>query len=191
MNNTYYILRHGNSLANKEGIILSNLELGVKEYGLTEKGRDDIYKSVQNLINSGSITKEVVIISSPFKRTKESALIASELFNVRDITYTEDLKERFFGEFDLKSKSNYKLIWDLDSHNPEHQEFGVESVNHVLSRAMAVVNRCEKMYMDKIVILVTHGDTAQILECGFKNMNPRFHRSLKTVEQAEYRLLNI
>ena len=191
MNNIYYILRHGNSLANKEGIILSDLDLGIKAYGLTEKGEKDITDSIQRLIDSGVITKEVIIVCSPFKRTRESAAIASKLLSVNEITYTEDLKERYFGDFDQKPKDNYKLIWDLDSENPDHQEYGVESVNNVLSRAMSVVERCEKNYMDKIIIFVTHGDTSQILECGFKNIDPKNHRTLKTVEQGEYRLLNI
>lgn len=190
MNNKYYILRHGNSLANKEGLIISNLELGIKEYGLSDKGQIDIETSVTDLINSGALKEPVEIISSPFKRTKESALIAAKLLGIKSISYTEDLRERFFGEFDKTSKENYKRVWDLDIKNPNHKTFGVESVNEVLSRAMSVINRCEKNYLNKIILLVTHGDTSQILECGFKKIDAKLHRSLKTVEQGEYRLLN-
>lgn len=190
MNNTYYILRHGNSEANKAGIILSDFTLGTEGYGLTDKGREDIKLSVTALVDSGMLKQPVKIISSPFKRTKESAIIVAELLKVDEITFNDDLRERFFGDFDQKPKDNYKKVWVIDKDNPNHKENSVESVNEVYSRATAIIKDLEVDYKDTTFILVTHGDTAQILECYFRKIKPQDHRTLKTVKQGEYRLLS-
>lgn len=189
MNNAYYILRHGNSLANREGLIISEANIGTKDFGLTHKGQEDIKKSIINLIECGIKNKTIEIISSPFKRTKESALIAADLLGIKKILYNKNLGERFFGDLDGSPNDNYIKVWTLDKESAYHKTFGVESVNEVLSRTMSLIELLEDQYKNISIILVTHGDPAQILECGLKKIDPRLHRTLKPVEEGELRLL--
>ena len=53
LNNQYFALRHGESIANQKGLIVSSPENGIKGYGLSETGQTQINESViaNNLIN--------------------------------------------------------------------------------------------------------------------------------------------
>ncbi|MEN9557858.1 MAG: hypothetical protein RL141_227, partial [Candidatus Parcubacteria bacterium] len=67
MNNRYFILRHGQSLANVAGIILSHLEDGKSDaYTLTEKGEDDVRASVRRAKEQDLLNVDTIIMSSPF-----------------------------------------------------------------------------------------------------------------------------
>ncbi|KAF9927357.1 hypothetical protein BGZ67_007551 [Mortierella alpina] len=52
-----------------------------------------------------------------------------------------DLRERFFGEFEMKTPSDdlYSAVWREDGQNPFHERFGVESVATVTERMTRVV----------------------------------------------------
>ena len=45
LHNIYFVLRHGRSLANEEGIILSNSLDGISGYGLTDEGKSEVRNS--------------------------------------------------------------------------------------------------------------------------------------------------
>lgn len=44
---------------------------------------------------------------------------------------------------------------------------------------------------DKDILLISHGDTLQILQCGFKKVSPYKHRGLVHIEIAEIRRVNL
>ena len=48
----------------------------------------------------------------------------------------------------------------------------VESVSAVLARATAFIIALEQRYSGRDILLVSHGDTLQILQAGFLRMNP-------------------
>jgi len=69
MFNRYWALRHGRSLANESGVIVSKIENGVlKKYGLSETGREQAAVAAQKIIES---CKSIIIFSSDFSRTRE------------------------------------------------------------------------------------------------------------------------
>ncbi|QEN03922.1 histidine phosphatase family protein [Thiospirochaeta perfilievii] len=182
LNNRYYLLRHGNSIANRDGLIVSDLDIGISEYGLTDLGKRDILLKSKKIIN-----KPYLIYSSPFKRTIETSLIVAKSLGLINIEYITDLKERFFGDFDLKSNKNYKIVWDRDRIDPEHKNFNVESVKSVYNRTSSFVKRVELEMKDMDILIVSHGDSLQILECWFNSMDPKYHRDLKPLEEGEFR----
>jgi hypothetical protein len=83
LNNYYYLLRHGQSTANVEGIISSARSLaGSTKHGLTLLGEQQGIDSAGPLIDlieedleNGELgsTKNVIFYSSPFARAKETA----------------------------------------------------------------------------------------------------------------------
>lgn len=185
LHNKYYLLRHGNSLANKKNIIVSNPVIGIKEYGLSTEGRNSISKNCKNIPY-----KKYIILSSPFKRTKETAIIISEELKIPDIEYNDNLRERFFGDFDMKDSKNYERIWEEDLTNTNHKKWNNESVHEVAIRLMSLIEDLEITYNDRDIILVSHGDSLQILECLLKKIDPKLHRSLKPLKQGEFRDLS-
>ena len=94
LNNKYFALRHGESLANKKSIIASNPKYATTKFGLTEKGREQVKNAVSI---SKLIGKKVIIYSSDFLRTKETAETARKILKAKPIILSTKLRERYFG----------------------------------------------------------------------------------------------
>jgi broad specificity phosphatase PhoE len=61
----------------------------------------------------------------------------------------------------------------------------------VLDRVTALVTDLERRYAGRDILLVSHGDTLQILQAGFLRMNPAAHRRLPHLGMAEIRALRL
>lgn len=100
-----------------------------------------------------------------------------------------ELRERFYGDYDMTSDDNYNLCWD-DDKSPSHGEeskHSVESPSHVCDRATRFIQKLENEYQDKIIILVAHGDICQIMLTAFMRIEAWRHREIKHVDTANYR----
>ncbi len=193
LNNQYYALRHGHSEANREGIILSNPHDGVAGYGLTEVGIQQVKNSILKALqenNPDLAPDKVIIVSSDFKRARETAETAHQIIRpLREIIRTPKLRERFFGDLDKTSNKGYERVWALDANDSSHTQWNVESVDNTLSRSTALVQELDRAYVKRTFILTSHGDTLQILQTGFAKIDPRKHRSVTHLETAELRKL--
>lgn len=129
LKNTYYGLRHGESTANLAGIISSDFEYGIRHHSLTENGRRQAKASVsqfESLLSQKRVHfHDIVIISSPFLRAMETAavftssLLSSSIYFQYDqdtISFEVDneLRERFFGEYDKQDLLYYNRVWPID-----------------------------------------------------------------------------
>ncbi|MDF7823683.1 histidine phosphatase family protein [Pontiellaceae bacterium B12227] len=187
LKNKYFAFRHGQSRANVEGIIISNPAIGTIEYGLTEEGREQVLASVASAKGFGA---DALIFSSDFRRTRETAEIVREQLGAAEVVLDERLRERFFGEWDGKSHTNYSEAWKTDMFDPDREYNGAESSRSVQERMWSVIQTLEKQYERQTIILVSHGDPLMLLQTAFKNLGPDKHRSLPYIETAGCRLLN-
>lgn len=184
LKNNYYVMRHGQSKANVAEIIVSHPEHGTHEdYALSELGRKQAKKSAENC----DLSDKTIIYTSDFSRARETAEIMREVLAAPEIHTSENLRERHFGEWEKTESSNYANLWEHDKTSADYRENSVESVNSVLERATRLVLNLEKRYKDKDILLVSHGDTLQILQTGFEKVDPGGHRSLRPLETAEIR----
>ena len=103
----------------------------------------------------------------------------------------EALRERCFGDWEGMACDNYVTVWAADKASPDHSERHVESVSAVLARATAFIIALEQRYSGRDILLVSHGDTLQILQAGFLRMNPGQHRDLPPFEPAEIRRFHL
>jgi glucosyl-3-phosphoglycerate phosphatase len=186
LKNRYFVIRHGESEANVKGIIISDPSAGTKKYGLSENGKKQVENSI---MRTDFLNEETIIYTSDFKRAVETAEIIEKKLGIEGMKKTFLLRERFFGEFDSLSNSNYEKIWEKDFENADHTEWNVESVNSVLDRTTECVRNIEEKYSAKNVILVSHGDALQILQTAFHHVEASDHRNLKHLETAELREL--
>lgn len=187
LNNRYFCMRHGESIANQQGIIVSKAENGVTGYGLSESGRVQIEQRVKASFNQHVFTK---IISSDFKRARESAEIAQSLLHLKqEIIYSENLRERFFGDFELMPNDCYQTVWDNDAVNSAHNDNNVESADEVMNRTFSLVLNLEKEFNGETFLLVSHGDALQILQAAFHKYPASEHRLLPHLDTAEIREL--
>ncbi len=189
LSNRFFVLRHGHSLANKAGKIASENQNGITKYGLSKTGKQEVMVTVYTAVQKGIIGPACLIYSSPFLRTKDTAHIVAKLLAQSLITYDERLRERFYGKLELTSVKNYRKVWKEDFLNPEHHEWGVESVFEVLDRSTSLVSEINRARVGQNIILITHGDVGQILESGFLRQNPKNHRLLRPLKTGELREL--
>ncbi|RIA94641.1 histidine phosphatase superfamily [Glomus cerebriforme] len=147
----------------------------------------------------------IKIFTSPFIRSVETAnILLEELLLINNISFTiypkviihDDLRERNFGIFELKSDhESYSKVWEMDESFVDvnkYKEFEIETCEQVRSRMCNLVNEIEQQSQQSqqrplIAILVSHGDSLQILQTAFENVNPNLHRSLNHLETAQWR----
>ena len=149
--------------------------------------------NLQSLLQSSpssSPASDPTIVSSDFKRTSETAEIVRKHFQIEShVRYERTLRERNFGDFNLTSQTNYQKVWDVDSRNTHHTKYGCESVTSVVSRVSQLVRRLDEESEGKIILLVSHGDTLQILTTLFLGIAPGLHKTLPDIPQAGLREL--
>ncbi len=215
LSGVYYGIRHGESVPSSQKRVCSSMEAGVDPAnGLTEKGREEVVKNTtawieanQELIAKYLQKDKLVIVSSPFSRTKESAEIVADTIQVKfkkklpkalrgngalkqRIVIEEDLRERYFGKFEGQGNSDevYKKVWVEDTKNPGHGKWKVESANAVQARATQVISKLEedsKANGGKLFLLVAHGDTLKITQTGFQKQSASAHCDPKQVPKFQ------
>jgi glucosyl-3-phosphoglycerate phosphatase len=186
--NRFSMMRHGQSKANAGGIIVSRIETDrLGDYGLTELGRQQALAAVRAAV----LPAETVICSSDFARARETAEIVRAHVDAPEIVIAEPLRERCFGDWEGTPVANYARVWTADGGAAGHTDGNVEPAAAVLDRVTAFIVELERRYSDRDILLVSHGDTLQILQAGFLRMDPSAHRSLPQLATAEIRPLRL
>jgi probable phosphoglycerate mutase len=182
-------MRHGHSLGNQQGIIVSHPQHGCAGFGLSEQGKEQVQASLQmdSLLDSSTM-----IVSSDFNRALESAAIARQALNCRSpIENDIRLRERNFGELELGPDSAYQAVWQHDEQDPDSDYRAVESVNQVMTRVTELIVDLERRFVDTCLLLVSHGDALQILQTAFAGREASTHRQLQHLQTAEIRCLRL
>jgi len=185
-------MRHAQSLANVEGIIVSKPENGIPAYGLSERGKQQVADNAALFAKQSNspLGSTVCIYSSDFKRAHETAAIMHGLLNCSfNMELTPSLRERDFGDFELQADSNYQTPWGQDAFDSSHTLNNVESADSVMARATLLVDSLEKKSNNETYLLVAHGDTLQILQTAFLKLPASKQRDMPHLENAEIREL--
>jgi probable phosphoglycerate mutase len=184
LSNTYSGMRHGQSEANVKNVIVSCIDNDHPgKYGLTDLGRQQALMAAAGSALSG----DTVICCSDFARAVQTAQIVGAALGAAEVIVAEALRERYFGDWEGMACENYVAVWAADKTSPDHSESHAESASAVLARATAFIIALEQRYSGRDILLVSHGDTLQILQAGFLRMNPGQHRDLPHFEPAEIR----
>jgi probable phosphoglycerate mutase len=209
LNNDYFALRHGQSLANVAQIIVSNPEIACHNYGLSEVGKEQAKTAgatvVQHYTQSShpqNYYKGVLLLSSDLLRAKETAEIVAEALQAasiplyydnhhNDVVIETRLRERGFGAWDGGSDKHYPDVWKDDAMDPTHEIQGVESVLSVMDRATQCIREWDTLVQNHMVICVAHGDVLQILQTAFTKLDGSKHRTLEHLETATLRRLEL
>lgn len=187
LNNRYFAVRHGNSLANQQGIIVSHPQNGVSGYGLSETGRLQVIESVGR---DSQLDTATIIVSSDFKRASETAGIIHDLLSSKAPPCIDQrLRERNFGELELGPDDAYASVWREDEINADNRQCAVESPNQVMTRVSELILDYESRYSEATVLLVSHGDALQILQTAFAGQDASNHRRQRHLATAEIRPL--
>ncbi|KAF5449065.1 hypothetical protein F2P56_029549 [Juglans regia] len=172
--NRYWVLRHGKSIPNEKGLIVSSMENGTRaEFQLASEGVQQAELAGElflKALKANNIPLENVRISySPFSRASHTSKVVASMLNLPfkgpQCKAMEDLRERFFGpSLELTSHDKYQEVWALDEKDPFMRRDGGESVNDVASRLSKAMATMESEFLGCAVLIVSHGDTLQILQ---------------------------
>jgi alpha-ribazole phosphatase len=173
------LLRHGESLLNKE-----NVYFGFTDSPLTKNGKEEILKKIKN------IPSYDLIYSSSLSRALESAQIIN--FKNLHIKTDERLKELNFGIFENKS---YKEI--KESHKDECDKWTSENISYTFPEGESIHNLSERVIsfieeiknLNKSILIVTHYGVINSILCHYISNNIESfwkfkcsHGSITTIE---------
>ncbi|XP_077246319.1 phosphoglycerate mutase family protein [Tasmannia lanceolata] len=174
LRNRYWVLRHGKSIPNEKGLVVSSMENGtLPEYGLASEGNSQAQmagKLFHEELEANNIPVDNVrICYSPFSRTTQTAKVVASVLNLPfespKCKVMEELRERFFGPtFELLSHDKYSEIWALDEKDPFMPPEGGESVADVVSRLATALAAIEAEFQGCTILVVSHGDPLQTLQ---------------------------
>lgn len=166
-----YFVRHGESEANQRGVFAGQKEDSV----LSEKGRE------QALITAKEIENENLridkIISSPLKRTKETAeIIAKEIgFHFSDITVDNRITEYDMGSLTGTPIHKISSIALISAEN-------AENVDDFRSRVVDCIKELSKIQEN--ILIVSHAGVGRILETIRENMEAKLFYDLPAYPNA-------
>jgi|SRR3989344_1236461 len=151
--NTFFLLRHGQTNFNVEGLIAGLVEESSENPPhLNDVGEEQVRKAVESLA-SESID---VIYSSPFRRTIQTASIVSECIGV-EIKIDNRLREVDVGVFAGKTLVDWGKYFEGKDTLTEGPPGG-ESLNDVHARVKEFLEEVNGKYKNKNILIVGHGD---------------------------------
>ncbi|WP_345076377.1 histidine phosphatase family protein [Brachybacterium paraconglomeratum] len=188
MKSQLWVLRHGESTANVEGLIVSVPgPRALTEVGLTARGRTQARAAAREGVAQG-LGSETVVISSDFARALQTAEEFAAGLGAGAPRIDQRLRERSFGRYDEGPASSYEQVWAVDRERGTHQD-EVEQVAVVAARVLAVLAEADELAVDAPVVLVAHGDVLQIALTLGAGADPHDHREQPHLGNAELRLL--
>jgi broad specificity phosphatase PhoE len=146
-----YIVRHGITTWNIERRFQ-----GQKDIELDKKGILQAEKTAKYLKDK----KIDIIISSPLKRTLETAKIINKYHNV-PIEIWEEFIERDFGKIEGKKYSEIDFI-KLKKEN-QFENFEIESLETFKKRIKKGLDKLYEKFKGKTVLLVTHAGVSTMI----------------------------
>jgi probable phosphoglycerate mutase len=185
LKNRYFLMRHGESLANVADLIVSLPENGLEAYGLSELGREQAFKSAQE----SGLGPDTLVVASDFLRTRHTAEMACQALGAKALRLHEGLRERAFGQLEGGKGADYHRVWARDDEDSEHVDFRVESAAALASRLGALLEALEREHQDQTILLVSHGDPLRFLQVWAAGRPLTAHRQVRNFAPAEIRAL--
>lgn len=153
-----YLIRHGETLLNAEGIYYGWTDCGLTTQGIAQ---------AEGLAVHLAKLKFDAVIASPLARTKETALIVSRL-NEEDIHLDDRLKELNFGDWEGSNikdiQATYPAAWqawvdDWRNSPPPHGESFVS----LYERVKDALNDILTVHNGKTILIVSHQSCLRLI----------------------------
>lgn len=155
LNNTYFTLRHGETIYNKKDLMYPWPEKPAVP--MTEKGKEMIETAAKTLRHD----KIDLIFASDIFRARQTAKIISEAINVKP-KFDARLRDTHYGIYFGKPNSLFnKDFADLKKRFLVRPEDG-ESQKDVKERVKLFFDEIEKKYKNKNILIISHGDPLKL-----------------------------
>lgn len=174
-----YVIRHGQTIVNKLGLINSRNYIGLNKSGRieTKKASEEIEKINFDLI-----------ICSPLRRTKQTCKIINK--NNVKVIYDERIIERDSRsmQFKLASILDIDRWYDVNSDIVYKNSEGFKSI---MDRTKELLDELKEKYLNKTILLVTHGDVCKAINAILNNIIDAKKINLSEQKNCEIRKYTI
>lgn len=171
LKNKYFLLRHGQNIHQTEKKdILYKWPDDDEPCVLIEEGIAEA-KAAGEILKTKNIE---MIFCSDILRTKQTAGIVADIigFDKDKIIYDERLRDVNWGVFGGKTKPEAWAFFEGEAIRKFEQSVpGGESWNNCQARVVAVLSDLERLYENKIILIVSHGDAMWLLEDYVKGLS--------------------
>lgn len=184
------VLRHGESTANVEGVIVSAPgPRALVEVGLTPRGREQAREAARAAREQG-LGPGTVVVTSDFARARQTAEEFAAGLGADAPRVDERLRERGFGAHEEGPATAYDAVWAQDRARTAPAD-GVEPVGTVAARVREALLAADGLVRTTgaDVVLVAHGDVLQIALALASGRDPHDHRDVPHLGNAELRAL--
>jgi uncharacterized phosphatase len=139
---TFAFIRHGQTDWNRD----ERLQ-GSSDIPLNDTGRRQAHEAIDVL----SGTRWDAVVSSPLSRARETAQIIADGLGITLGPSYGELVERDYGDAEGATAEEIDAEW------PDHRYPGLESLDSVVARGIAALDRIADDYGDENVVIVCHG----------------------------------
>jgi broad specificity phosphatase PhoE len=149
------LIRHGESEHSLSGIIAG----GSGCTGLTERGVRQVRALGDRLSDTGELSDCAALLSSPWKRARQTAEILKNALSVKLIEEDPSLCELHPGEADGLSREDYRArygAFDLQAFPDRPFALGGESWSKFIERVQTILLRLANRFNGQTVVAVTH-----------------------------------
>lgn len=147
-----YLLRHGETNANKNFIVQGRMDNPLNDKGIEQAFQTGVFLKSQNI-------KFDLVISSPLKRAYKTALLVNRgMLLSRPIILDKNLIERNFGDFDGKAITD-----DYYELTRKGQIPHMETDEQLEERVIDALKTIAESHPDKRLLIVTHSHVIKAL----------------------------
>ncbi len=161
LNNKYFLLRHGQTIYQQQGLKMNYPPDSPYELELTDEGKKMVEDSAEKL------KKENVdlILASPYLRTEQTAKIASRVLDIPEdkINYDDRIVDINLGKFMGRPMQESWDFYEGGDKKFTNRPEGGESWGDILERVKSFLDDIEKKYKDKNILIVSHADPIWIM----------------------------
>lgn len=164
--NRFAIMRHGEAMHIVEDVLSSHMETAEK-HPLTDKGREGVHVSVENMITENIVP--TVIYHSPLRRTRETAELVRDILKEKtgkEVTLIADtrIKEQDFGDIDGHSRKELAAFRQTKEDTLYKKVGGGESLEDLRIRAGEFLYDVDGKHKDENILVITHEGVAYGME---------------------------
>ena len=156
--NKYFLLRHGQTIYQKENRNLIYLDEENDKLEITEQGKEKIKQQAERLKNKNID----LIFSSPYLRTRQTAKIVNKILQ-KEIIFDNRLVDIKMGEFAGKETLVYDSFFIDKKLGFTQRPKDGENWNDIIERVTDFLNDIETKYQNKNILIISHGDPLWII----------------------------
>lgn len=170
MNNSYFLIRHGQTHWNKNGIMHGQYDIPLNNTGINQAKKLSI--NLKNYYFD-------ICFCSPLIRARSTAIEILKYHRNTKIIYDDRLKELNKGLLEGKHLNSEKLLKDED--HKILNKYKIESKKEFFNRVSKFIDEIEIKYKNKKILIVSHSGTIKM--CFFKFNYPKI-----PIHKAYYKL---